>query len=123
MNNILKLVIGVLCLSGILAIIATSITPLTSGVSSPQPGVTPIATDTKIAPAPFPGPAPETKKSSFVTDTNEQSYAQFGQPMVDPKPVGDFAPKEESPQSGTQPGTPEGDAAQTDTKPDGSPPS
>jgi hypothetical protein len=105
MNNILKAVIGVLGVSGLLAMATTM---LNAPASEPTATSTNAPSAVQVAGAPQASQAPEptqAAQSTFVTNPSEQSYAKFGEPMMNPAPVGEFAFQQENNHSET--GTPQ----------------
>jgi hypothetical protein len=88
MNNILKVLIGVLAISGFAVIIMPDGDPLAATDPSAQAEIPVVAPTTlpEVAPAPSEG---EGEASSDEGDVIEdEDYSGFGQPMMDAAPLG-----------------------------------
>ena len=84
MDNALKLLIGVLSISGVLALLTPTKPPIIATDPVPVSQPTPVNAPPEIAQASVPTSA----DASVATEDYSDELAQFGQPMNDAKPFG-----------------------------------
>ncbi len=107
MNNILKVLLGVLAISGFAVMIMPSGDPLAAPEQTEQPAI-PVVEPTDL---PTVAPAPtQAEESVDESESPEEDYSSFGQPMMDAAPLGGSPAQQKA--------NPDGQAAPLQTAPD-----